>query len=100
MPFPTARKLRLCYISALAIVTVLGLGEQAHPQDWPQWRGPLGQGTTSAKNLPPTAGSTSLKVLWKTPIPGQGCSSPIVSHGRVYLTTAYEGTEPNSWDQP
>jgi outer membrane protein assembly factor BamB len=59
----------------------------------------LGQGTTPAKNLPPTAGSP-LKTLWKTPIPGEGVSSPVVSQGRVYLTTAYEGVERHSWDQP
>jgi outer membrane protein assembly factor BamB len=85
---------------ALAVVTVLGVGGSTRAQDWPQWRGPLGHGITSAKNLPPKAGSTSLKVLWKTPIPGEGCSSPIVSDGRVYLTTAYEGSERHAWDQP
>src|SRR5262245_11840492 len=75
---------------AFAFVAILGVGESVRAQDWPQWRGPLGQGITSAKNLPPAAGSSSLKVLWKTPIPGEGCSSPIVNQGRVYLTTAYE----------
>jgi len=87
------------FSAALAVATVFGVGVSARSQDWPQWRGPLGQGTTSAKNLPPVAGSTSLKVLWKTPIPGEGCSSPIVCDGRVYLTTAYEGTEPHAWDR-
>ena len=46
----------------------------------------------------PVGGTKSLKMLWKTPIPGEGCSSPIVSDGRVYLTTAYEGSEPHAWD--
>src|ERR1700687_175886 len=94
------RCMRLYSSAALAIVTVLGVGESARTQDWPQWRGPLGQGITSAKNLPPATGSTSLKVLWKTPIPGEGCSSPVVSEGRVYLTTAYEGTQRHAWDPP
>ncbi len=39
-------------------------------------------------------------MLWKTPIPGEGCSSPIVSQGRVYLTTAYEGAQRHAWDRP
>src|SRR5262249_3957263 len=85
---------------ALALVALLGTCESALAQDWPQWRGPLGQGITSAKNLPPAAGSSSLKVLWKTPIPGEGCSSPIVSQGRIYLTTAYVGTQKHAWDSP
>ena len=84
----------------LAVVTAFGNCETACAQDWPQWRGPLGQGITTAKNLPPAADSSSLKVLWKTPVPGEGCSSPIVSQGRVYLTTAYEGTERHAWDWP
>jgi outer membrane protein assembly factor BamB len=85
---------------ALAVVTVLALGARARTQDWPQWRGPLGQGITSERNLPPAAGSTTLQVLWKTPIPGEGCSSPVVSDGRVYLTTAYEGSQRHAWDLP
>ncbi len=95
-----ARIWRLRYAVALGVVTVLGAGERVRAQDWPQWRGPLGQGITSARNLPPTAGSTSLKMLWKTAIPGEGCSSPVVSQGRVYLTTAYEETQRHAWDRP
>ena len=30
-------------------------------------------------------------MLWKTPVPGSGNSSPIVWGDRVFLTTAYEG---------
>jgi hypothetical protein len=55
---------------------------------------------TPAKNLPPSAASNSLKTLWQAAIPGQGCSSPIVCQGRVYVTTAYEGTEPHPCDRP
>jgi outer membrane protein assembly factor BamB len=79
---------------------VLAASAAARPEDWPQWRGPLGQGTTSAKHLPPNDGSTELEVLWKTPIPGEGVSSPIVKDDRVYLTTAYEGTERHPLDSP
>ena len=93
------RNWRLYCFVALGVLTLLGAGERERTQDWPQWRGPLGQGITSARNLPPKAGATSLKVLWKTPIPGEGCSSPVVSQGRVYLTTAYEGTQRHAWDR-
>src|ERR1700733_11180277 len=100
MTFPKARSWRLCCSVAMGVLTVLGVGEKVRAQDWPQWRGPLGQRITSAKNLPPTAGATSLKVLWKTPIPGGGCSSPVVSQGCVYLTTAYEGNQGHALDRP
>ncbi len=69
MAFPTPRRLRWCRSVVVAALFVIGLVVPVDAQDWPQWRGPLGQGTTSARNLPPAAGSTSLKVLWKTPIP-------------------------------
>jgi outer membrane protein assembly factor BamB len=100
MFFPHPSTWRLSCAAALALVMFLVAGGRSRSQDWPQWRGPLGQGITSAKNLPPAAGAGSLKVLWKTPIPGEGCSSPVVSQGRVYLTTAYEGTQRHPWDEP
>ena len=57
---------------------------------WPQWRGPEGLGVSSEQNLPMIWSSNSDNIRWKTQIPGEGVSSPIVSNGRVILTTAYE----------
>ena len=56
-------------------------------QDWPQFRGPDGQGHSSEKSLP-TDWSESKNVAWKVPVPGRGWSSPVVADGRVWLTTA------------
>ena len=39
----------------------------------------------------PTAGRRLKTLLWKTPVPGRGNSSPIVWGDRIFLTTAYEG---------
>lgn len=55
--------------------------------NWPQFRGPTGQGITTEKNLPLTW-SESENIRWKTPIPGSGWSSPVVNDGKVWLTTA------------
>jgi outer membrane protein assembly factor BamB len=55
--------------------------------DWPQFRGPTGEGHATAKNLPLEWGKDK-NVAWMTRIPGLGWSSPIVVKGRVYLTTA------------
>src|SRR5262245_48088041 len=60
--------------------------------NWPQWRGPDGQGVSSEIGLPTRWSADSPNLLWKTHIPGDGISSPIVYNGRVYLTTAYQGT--------
>src|SRR5262245_12855690 len=55
--------------------------------DWPQFRGPAGDGHAQAKNLP-TTWNESTNVAWKTEIPGKGWSSPSLVKDRLYLTTA------------
>ena len=64
----------------------------AHPlsllaQDWPQFRGPDGQGHSSARGLP-IEWSESKNIAWKVPVQGRGWSSPVVADGKVWLTTA------------
>jgi outer membrane protein assembly factor BamB len=58
--------------------------------DWPQFRGPTGQGLSDATGVP-TEWGTSRNVAWSVAIPGRGWSSPIVAGGRVYLTTSVGG---------
>ena len=63
--------------------------------DWPQFRGPAGQGHSSERGLP-TLWSESRNVIWKVPVPGLGWSSPAVAGGLVWLTTAMERQYPVS----
>lgn len=56
--------------------------------DWPQFRGPGGLAISPAKGLPVSWSGRNL--LWKTPLPGAGSSSPIVVGDRVFLTS-YSG---------
>src|SRR5687767_15151482 len=58
------------------------------PQDWRQFRGPDGQGHAGDAAGIPTEWSESRNVAWKSAVPGRGWSSPVVAHGRVWLTTA------------
>jgi outer membrane protein assembly factor BamB len=60
------------------------------PSNWPQWRGPDGQGVSVEKGLP-SEWSETKNVKWKTPIAGRGHSSPIVWGKRIFLTTALDG---------
>jgi outer membrane protein assembly factor BamB len=53
--------------------------------DWSRFRGPGGMGVSDATGLPVEWDQTR-NVLWKTPLPGAGASSPIVFGDRVYLT--------------
>jgi len=57
---------------------------------WPRWRGPSGQGLVKGSGYPDTWSATE-NILWKTPVPGSGNSSPIVWEDRIFLTTAYNG---------
>ena len=56
----------------------------AAPEDWPQFRGPTGQGHSSEQGLPVTWSETQ-NVAWKVPV-GGGWSSPVIADGRVWLT--------------
>jgi len=55
--------------------------------DWPQFRGPSGDGVSRATDAPLKWSATE-QVVWKQMIPGTGWSSPILSQGKLYLTIA------------
>ena len=55
--------------------------------EWPQFRGPTGQGVSDAKGLPLTWSETN-NIVWKTALPGAGHSSPVISGNRVWLTSS------------
>ena len=78
-------------LSLLLAISALGIlaAPVASGEDWPQFRGPGGQGHSSEKELPLEWSETE-NVAWKTPVPGLGWSSPVVADGRVWLTTATE----------
>jgi len=78
-------------LSTLALTLAIGTST-AFAENWPQFRGPTGQGQSSEKNLP-LKWSTTENVAWKTELPGQSWSSPIVWGERVFVTTATDGGE-------
>lgn len=72
-------------VAAIASFTAL----HAAIAEWPQFRGPGGQGHAAIESLPPTWSETE-NVTWKTAIPGRGWSSPVIADGRIWLTTALD----------
>ena len=58
-------------------------------QDWPEFRGPTGQGISDERGLPLTW-SENKNVRWKVAIPGRGWSSPAIQGDKIWLTTATE----------
>jgi len=57
--------------------------------DWPQWRGPDGQGHADASKLP-VEWSEVKNISWRTELPGRGWSSPVIFGNQVWVTAAYE----------
>jgi outer membrane protein assembly factor BamB len=60
--------------------------------NWPQFRGPDGQGHSDATGLPVTW-SEKQNIMWKTPIHDKGWSSPVVWGKQIWLTTATEDSK-------
>ena len=73
----------------LVTILVLVWPLLAKADDWPMWRGPLGNGHSTETNLP-LRWNNSQNIAWKVPIPGKGHSSPIIWGDKIFLTTAIE----------
>jgi outer membrane protein assembly factor BamB len=81
----------LALVLFIAVTGLLLLNSSASARaNWPQWRGPAGQGISTEKNLP-TSWTATKNIKWKTPIEGLGHSSPIVWGKKIFLTTALDG---------
>jgi len=80
---------------ALAMVLVGCWSQPLYSKDsnWPQFRGPSGDGKTVDTDLPIKFGETD-GVRWKTAIHGKAWSSPVIWGTQIWMTTANEeGTE-------
>ena len=59
--------------------------------DWPQFRGPDGQGHSDEQRVP-IHWSEEKNVTWKSDVPGQGLSSPVISSNQIWMTSSeHEG---------
>jgi outer membrane protein assembly factor BamB len=78
--------------TALFVILALcaSLPAAAAVENWPQWRGPAGQGVSTDTDVP-TEWAPDKNVLWKAELPGTGMSSPIVWGDRIFLTAVIEG---------
>lgn len=85
-------------LPSLVIASFCLLGSAA-AEDWPAWRGPRGDGTSTETNVP-TVWTATDHIAWKVPLPGVGHSSPIVLGDKLFVTTclveAGSGTQPTS----
>lgn len=74
----------LSRLTAILTLSSLCLAHAA-AEDWTQWRGPRGDGTSDERDLPIRWG-TDEQVAWKLPLAEPGNSTPIVFQERIFLT--------------
>ena len=92
------RDSKYCLGIILFLFTTRSETARSLAEDWPEFRGPNGQGIYGAKDLP-LKWSKDDGVKWRTELPGNGWSSPIVVRGTVYLTAAVP-VNANAPDKP
>lgn len=80
---------------ALSAAALLAGAAAAGAGDWPEFRGPDGQGHSAEQGLP-VEWSESRNVAWKTAVPGLGWSTPAIADGRAWVTTATADDEGGS----
>lgn len=77
-------RMALFALMASSIVSV-----EVAAENWPQWRGPGGQGVSAEPNLP-LEWQPDRNIAWKVALPG-GYSSPVVWGDKLFVTAVIEG---------
>ncbi len=80
------------FFSVIIVIQMLVSLTVTRAQNWPNWRGPNGDGTSVETNLPTKWDSTT-NVLWKSSVPGVGHASPIIWEDRLFTVTARPETQ-------
>jgi len=75
----------------LAAVAVLA-GNISRAENWPQWRGPSFNGSTTEKKSP-TRWTRTEGLAWTTPMPGTSGATPAVWNDHVFVTSTDEATK-------
>jgi len=84
---------RLLQKSLGLLILVLFLQPLAAAENWPQFRGPGGQGHAADSRIP-LKFDEETNVRWKQAIPGEGWSSVVAFNDQLWLTTAILEEEP------
>lgn len=88
MPIPSFSTLQarsLCVCLSLIAAT------QTCSADWPSWRGPKDSGSIPSGDYPGEFSESNL--VWNAPLPGKGCSTPIIVDKRIYVTAPVDGND-------
>lgn len=70
---------------------LLAVAASASAANWPQWRGPFLNGSTTETGLPESWSKTE-NVAWATALPGDSAATPIVWEDRVFVSSVHART--------
>jgi len=66
------------------LLAILAMGSSLEAENWPQWRGPAWNGSTTETNLKAHF-SKQTDLLWSTPMPGRSGATPVVWGDAIFL---------------
>ncbi|HAD21045.1 MAG TPA: hypothetical protein DCF87_02895, partial [Opitutae bacterium] len=61
-------------------------------ENWPAWRGADASGAVESGDYPAELNQNK-NLLWKSPLPEKGCSTPIVWENSIFLTSPVDGED-------
>src|SRR5438552_4195069 len=80
-------RLRLRFLPAFTVCFLL-IASVSADNNWPQWRGPNGNGTSDSTSLPITWNpQTGENVAWKVELPSWSGSTPVIWGDNIFLTS-------------
>lgn len=75
----------------LSLGWILAFSMVAGATDWPQWRGPFFDGSTDEQGVP-ASWDAKEGIAWVSPLPGPSGATPVISKGRVFVTSVVKGS--------
>jgi outer membrane protein assembly factor BamB len=73
-------------VKFLALITAAFVYLPAQAENWPQWRGPAFNGSSTEKNLPSQWSKTD-NLAWNADLPGPGAATPVVWGDQVFVSS-------------
>ncbi len=77
---------------AIIALAALALNFSVRAENWPNWRGPHFDGSSSETNLPDTL-NLEKNLAWKVALPGRGGATPIIWDDKVFVSSAEDATK-------
>src|SRR5438477_9864672 len=79
------------YVFTAAVCIGLNLGVTL-AANWPQWRGPNLDGSTSTAHDLPVTWSETENILWRAKMPSWSAATPVVWEDTIFVTSAEPGS--------